>query len=66
VTLTATGFDWVRQLVHRESAIVLSPGKEYLVEARLLPIARSMGCPTSAGWSTRSAPGPAPRPPAGS
>ena len=45
MTLAATSFDWVRQLVHRESAIVLSPGKEYLVEARLLPIARSMGLP---------------------
>jgi chemotaxis protein methyltransferase CheR len=43
VTLTATSFDWVRQLVHRESAIVLAPGKEYLVEARLLPIARQRG-----------------------
>ena len=43
MTLTATSFDWVRQLVHRESAIVLQPGKEYLVEARLLPIARKMG-----------------------
>ncbi|MGY1622502.1 CheR family methyltransferase [Geodermatophilus sp. SYSU D00965] len=45
MTLTATSFDWVRQLVHRESAIVLAPGKEYLVEARLLPIARQMGLP---------------------
>jgi chemotaxis protein methyltransferase CheR len=44
VTLTATSFDWVRQLVHRESAIVLQPGKEYLVEARLLPMAQQMGC----------------------
>jgi chemotaxis protein methyltransferase CheR len=43
MTLPATSFDWVRQLVHRESAIVLQPGKEYLVEARLLPIARKMG-----------------------
>ena len=43
MTLTATSFDWVRQVVHRESAIVLQPGKEYLVEARLLPIARQMG-----------------------
>jgi chemotaxis protein methyltransferase CheR len=43
MTLTATRFDWVRQLVHRESAIVLAPGKEYLVEARLLPLARRMG-----------------------
>ena len=45
MTLTTTSFDWVRSLVHRESAIVLAPGKEYLVEARLLPIARSMGLP---------------------
>ena len=43
MTLTATSFDWVRQLVHKESAIVLQPGKEYLVEARLLPIARQAG-----------------------
>jgi chemotaxis protein methyltransferase CheR len=43
MTLTATGFDWVRALVHKESAIVLQPGKEYLVEARLLPIARQLG-----------------------
>ena len=45
MTLTTTSFDWVRQLVHRESAIVLQPGKEYLVEARLLPIARQLGMP---------------------
>jgi chemotaxis protein methyltransferase CheR len=43
MTLPATSFDWVRQLVQRESAIVLQPGKEYLVEARLLPIARKLG-----------------------
>jgi chemotaxis protein methyltransferase CheR len=43
MTLTATTFDYVRQLVHKESAIVLAPGKEYLVEARLLPIARQLG-----------------------
>ncbi|MEU2350558.1 CheR family methyltransferase [Modestobacter sp. NPDC049651] len=45
MTLTATSFDWVRQLVHRESAIVLQPGKEYLVEARLLPMAQQLGLP---------------------
>ena len=45
MTLTATSFDWVRQLVHKESAIVLQPGKEYLVEARILQIARHMGLP---------------------
>lgn len=45
MTLAATSFDWVRALVHKESAIVLQPGKEYLVEARLLPIARQLGLP---------------------
>jgi chemotaxis protein methyltransferase CheR len=45
MTLATTSFDWVRDLVRRESAIVLQPGKEYLVEARLLPIARQMGLP---------------------
>ena len=43
MTLALSHFDWVRELVHRESAIVLAPGKEYLVEARLLPIARQLG-----------------------
>jgi chemotaxis protein methyltransferase CheR len=45
MTLATTSFDWVRELVQRESAIVLQPGKEYLVEARLLPVARQMGLP---------------------
>ncbi|HYH26081.1 MAG TPA: protein-glutamate O-methyltransferase CheR [Blastococcus sp.] len=45
MSLTATSFDWVRELVRKESAIVLQPGKEYLVEARLLPMARQMGHP---------------------
>ena len=59
MTLTATSFDWVRALVHKESAIVLQPGKEYLVEARLLPIARQLGHrPTSASSSSRCAAGP--------
>jgi chemotaxis protein methyltransferase CheR len=60
MTLTATSFDWVRQLVHRESAIVLAPGKEYLVEARLLPIARQLGLPDVGQFvdSVRSRPSP--------
>ncbi|MFC7575142.1 CheR family methyltransferase [Klenkia terrae] len=41
--LATPGFDWVCQLVRRESAIVLAPGKEYLVEARLMPLARQLG-----------------------
>ncbi len=36
-------FDFVRGLVRTESAIVLDDGKEYLVESRLLPLARAGG-----------------------
>src|SRR5687768_56400 len=37
-------FDVVRRMIYERSAIVLEPGKEYLVEARLGPIARTEGC----------------------
>lgn len=43
MTITATDFAFVSNLVRRRSAIVLEPGKEYLVEARLLPVARKVG-----------------------
>ncbi len=44
--IQAADFDFVRALVKQRAAIVLEPGKEYLVEARLLPVARSVGCDT--------------------
>lgn len=37
-------FDFVRQRVRQETAIVLDEGKEYLVESRLTPVARRSGC----------------------
>lgn len=43
MAVAAATFEFVRDLVRRDSAIVLAPGKEYLVEARLIPIARSAG-----------------------
>lgn len=43
MTIAPEAFGFVRDLVRRESAIVLGPGKEYLVESRLLPLARSEG-----------------------
>ena len=43
MTLSPSDFAYVAGLVRRESAIVLTPGKEYLVEARLLPVARQAG-----------------------
>jgi chemotaxis protein methyltransferase CheR len=43
VSLSQSDFNFVSQLVRREAAIVLAPGKEYLVEARLIPVARAVG-----------------------
>jgi chemotaxis protein methyltransferase CheR len=43
MSLAADTFAYVADLVRRESAIVLEPGKEYLVESRLLPVARAGG-----------------------
>ncbi len=43
MSLSASDFAFVSTLVRREAAIVLAPGKEYLVEARLIPVARAVG-----------------------
>ncbi|MFC7879491.1 CheR family methyltransferase [Isoptericola sp. NPDC057391] len=43
MTLTAQSFAYVSDLVRRHSAIQLAPGKEYLVESRLGPLAREKG-----------------------
>ena len=45
MTISADAFTFVRELVRAESAIVLEPGKEYLVESRLVPLARTAGHP---------------------
>jgi chemotaxis protein methyltransferase CheR len=43
MSLSQAEFAYVSQLVRREASIVLAPGKEYLVEARLIPVARAVG-----------------------
>ncbi|KMP10397.1 hypothetical protein UR09_06350 [Candidatus Nitromaritima sp. SCGC AAA799-A02] len=43
MVLGVTDFDFVKQLVHKQSGIFLESGKEYLVEGRLLPLALSEG-----------------------
>lgn len=42
-TLAPADFDVICQVVRREAAIVLEPGKEYLAENRLHPVVRKLG-----------------------
>lgn len=44
--MTAQDFDFVCRFVRDRSAIVLEPGKEYLVEGRLNPVAQQLGLGT--------------------
>jgi chemotaxis protein methyltransferase CheR len=53
VTLQATDFSFVTQMVRQRSSIDLQPGKEYLVESRLAPVARSAGERDVAGLVAR-------------
>jgi len=41
--ITTADFDYVRTQLRQRSAIVLEPGKEYLVESRIGALARSLG-----------------------
>ena len=41
--MTAAAFEYFRRLVVERAGIVLDPGKEYLIESRLGPVARSQG-----------------------
>jgi chemotaxis protein methyltransferase CheR len=41
--MTAGDFGYIRDLVRDQSALTLEPGKEYLVESRLDPLARQQG-----------------------
>lgn len=43
MSIAAETFSYISTLVRKEAAIVLEVGKEYLVEARLLPLARNAG-----------------------
>ena len=43
MAVSAADFEYVRQLVQDDSALVLADGKEYLVETRLAPLAKREG-----------------------
>jgi chemotaxis protein methyltransferase CheR len=44
--ISAAEFEYVRALIRERAGIALEPGKEYLVESRLDPLARQEGFPT--------------------
>jgi chemotaxis protein methyltransferase CheR len=44
--ISGSEFDYVRNLIRERAGITLEPGKEYLVESRLEPLAREEGFPT--------------------
>jgi chemotaxis protein methyltransferase CheR len=46
MSMTTVEFDYLRRLVRAQAAIVLEPGKEYLVEARLAGLVREQGMTT--------------------
>ena len=43
MAILAQDFDIISAMVKERSAIVLEPGKEYLVESRLVPVAQAHG-----------------------
>jgi chemotaxis protein methyltransferase CheR len=47
--VTAVEFNYIRDLVRQHSALLLEPGKEYLVKSRLDPVARQEGFPSFHG-----------------
>jgi chemotaxis protein methyltransferase CheR len=53
MTMAASDFRFISDLVRTHSAIVLEPGKEYLVESRLIPVARAEGLPDLAAVVSR-------------
>jgi chemotaxis protein methyltransferase CheR len=46
--ISSSDFDYIRELVRVHSALLLEPGKEYLVESRLDPVSRRGGFPSCA------------------
>jgi chemotaxis protein methyltransferase CheR len=51
--ITATHFEYMRKLLHDRSAITLDPGKEYMVESRLTPVAKKNGFRTASEFIER-------------
>ena len=55
--MTPLDYDFLRKGLKQHSGLVLAADKHYLVESRLLPLARMRGSATWPNWSKRSEPG---------
>jgi chemotaxis protein methyltransferase CheR len=53
MAITPPDFEYVADLARRTAAIVLAPGKEYLVESRLTPLAQKEGFDSLAAFISR-------------
>lgn len=51
--MSPASFQVISALVRRETAMVYDAGKEYLIEARLLPLATAAGCPDVDAYISR-------------
>ena len=63
--MSENDYSFVARMLLERSAIVLEPGKEYLLESRLAPVARGEH-PARTVWPHRHPPGRSPLPPIGS
>lgn len=52
-SLAPSDLEWVRRLVRERAAIVLDAGKDYLIEARLSPVARAEGFESTGKFVSR-------------
>ena len=48
--MTPLDYDYLRKLLKERSGLVLSADKQYLVESRLLPVARKAGFDGLGDW----------------
>ena len=48
--MTPLDYDFLRKLLKERSGLDLSADKQYLVESRLIPLARRPACRHSANW----------------
>jgi hypothetical protein len=49
-SVTLPEYEYLRNYLKEHSGLDLAADKQYLIESRLLPLARQAACPASANW----------------